>query len=340
MADRFARAFGSFLRRIIDMGDGTYSERVVAVPPTDMVLDGRLQVDAEMGFPPAMVTGDRLKVNLDEPIDITLPAAMVVANRLQVDVPSPLAVTLPAALVNANRLKVEVDDPIDVVLPAAMVVANRLQVDTTLPATLINANRLKVEVDDPIDVNLSNLLITGGGIAGISPRIRVDPGQTGFFAGRMFRCFLDGVIPTAGPSVQFRFTAIKDFILWSQQFDLTQGALQLEIYTGATPSGTWVSVPVIGVNRMGERPTPLYVATNVVETSVGGTGNFTGGTRVDVMKVRTSSTNGNASNVGGDFSERGLPAGVYYGRLSTLTGGLTVNDAAQYIYQIMWEERG
>lgn len=301
MSDRFARAFGGFLRRIIDMGDGTYSERIVAAPPAEMVEDGRLLVDAEMTFPPAMVTGDRLKVNLDEPIDVTLPTAMVVANRLQVDIPNPAPVTLPSAMINANRLK--------------------------------------VEVDDPIDVNLPNALISGGGIAGISPRLRVDPGQTGFFAGRMFRAFIDGVIPTAGPSVQFRFTSIKDFILWSQDLDLTQGALQLEIYTGVTPSGTWTTVPVIGVNRMAERPTPLYVPTVTIESSVGGTGNFTGGTRVDVMKVRTSSTNGNASNVGGDFSERGLPLGVYYGRLSTLTGGLTVNDAAQYIYQIMWEER-
>lgn len=177
-------------------------------------------------------------------------------------------------------------------------------------------------------------LLTDGGF-GPSRRIRVDPGQTGFFAGRMFRAFIDGVIPVAGPSVQFRFTSPIDFILWSQDLDLTQGALQLEVYTGATPSGVWTSVPVIGLDRMTERPQPYYVAQCTVETG----GNFSGGTRVDVMKVRTSSTNGNASNVGGDFSERGLPATVFYGRLSTLTGGLTVNDAAQYVYQIAWEER-
>lgn len=209
MADRFARAFGSFLRRIIDMGDGTYSERVVASPPAELM------------------TG------------------------------------------TTNR------------------------------------------------------------------RLRVDPGQTGFFEGRMFRSFLDGLIPVAGPSVQFRFTATKDFILWTQQLELTQGALQLDVYTGATPSGTWTAQPVIGLNRMAERPTPFYVATCTFETG----GNFTGGTKVDPMKVRTSSANNSANNAGGDFSERGLPAGVYYGRLATLTGGVTVNDAAQYIYSLAWEER-
>jgi hypothetical protein len=257
VTDYIRRIFGGPNRFEKYMGDNTHATRVLAQPPAEMVVDGRLLVDAEMGFPPEMVVDNRLKVNLDEPIDVNLPQA----------------------------------------------------------------------------------LITGGGIAGISPRLRVDSGQTGFFAGRMFRAFLDGVIPTAGPSVQFRFTATKDFILWSQNLDLTQGALQLEVFTGATPSGTWVNVPLIGVNRMGERPTPFYAPTSIIETSVGGTGNFTGGTRVDVMKIRASAANNTANNVGGSFSERGLPAGTYYGRLSTLTGGLTVNDAAQYIYQIMFEER-
>lgn len=251
-----------------------------------------------IAVPPAnMTSGDRLQVALDEPIDVTLPAA----------------------LITGDRVRVTVDDPIDVVLPAA----------------LVNANRVKVEVDDPIDVNLPQALITGGGIAGNSPRLRVDSGQTGFFAGRMFRAFLEGVIPTAGPSVQFRFTAPVNFILWTQSLVLTQGALQLEIYTGATPSGTWTPITPIGLNRMSERPTPFYTPVCTIETG----GNFTGGTRTDVLKIRASSANNSASNVGGEWSERGLPAAVFYGRLSTLPGGLAVNDAAQYVYSLGWEER-
>lgn len=172
-----------------------------------------------------------------------------------------------------------------------------------------------------------------------NPRLRVDVGQTGFFEGRMFRAFFNGIIPKAGPSVQFRFTSPVNFILWTQQLELTQGALQLEVYTGATPSGTWAPVPAIGLNRMSEVPQPAYASQVTIETSVGGTGNFTGGMREDLIQNRTASTNGTASNVGQEFSERGLPAGTYYGRLSTLTGGLTVNDDAQYIYRLAWEER-
>lgn len=238
VGDYFRKIFGGPLRKETDMGDGSHAERVIAVPPTDMV------------------TGDRLNVALDEPIDVNLPTA----------------------------------------------------------------------------------LITGGGINGISPRIRVDSGQTGFFAGRMFRSYIEAVIPVAGPALSFRFTCSKDFILWTQLLELTQGALRLEVFTGAvTPSGVWTQLPVIGVNRMAERPTPFYVPVATVETG----GAFTGGTPVDLILIRSGSNQGSNSsqNTGGERSERGLPAGTYYGRLSTLTGGVAVSDAAQGIYSITWEER-
>lgn len=177
-------------------------------------------------------------------------------------------------------------------------------------------------------------LITDGGF-GASSRLRVDPGQTGFFAGKFFRSYLEANIPVAGPSVQFRFTSPVDFILWSQVVALTQGALELRIYGGATESGVWTARPAIGVNRMAQRPAPYYVPQ--ASLSVGG--NFTGGTELDVIKVRTASQNVNTSNINEQASERGLPAGSYYGRFSTLTGGLTVNDAAQLLYSLVWEER-
>ena len=57
MADKFARVFGSFLRKIIDMKDGTWAERVIAHPPFDLLTDGgtgpnrRLRVDTgQTGF--------------------------------------------------------------------------------------------------------------------------------------------------------------------------------------------------------------------------------------------------------------------------------------------------
>jgi len=172
---------------------------------------------------------------------------------------------------------------------------------------------------------------------GANRRMRVDPGQTGFFAGRMFRTYTEQVIPVAGPPVQFRFVAPIDFILWTQVLTLLQGAVRLVIYTAATPSGVWTELPIIGVNRMSERPQPYYVSQCTVATG----GDFTGGVEVDRLPVRASSNLGNAGsqNVGGETTERGLPAGTYYGRISTLTGGIAPTDAAQLVYSLFWEER-
>lgn len=182
--------------------------------------------------------------------------------------------------------------------------------------------------------SLPSRLITDRG--GPSQRLRVDDGSTGFFAGRVFRSYIERIIPTAGPTVQARFTAPIDFILLSQTITLTQGALRMEVFTGATSTGSWTSVPVIGVNRMNERPTPFY--TPQCTADVGG--DFTGGTAVDLILLRTAQQNASAQNVAGVIPDgRGLPPGTYHIRFSTLSGGLTVNDAAQMVYSLVWEER-
>lgn len=177
-------------------------------------------------------------------------------------------------------------------------------------------------------------LMTDGGF-GESRRLRVDNGDTDFFAGRKFRNYIESLVPVAGPPVPFRFTAPIDFILWSQVLELTQGALELRVYTGGVSSGTWVDMTPIGVNRMASRPQPYYQPQCRLATG----GNFSGGTEVDLIKLRASAANNTANNVEQQSSERGLPAGIYYGRLSTLAGGVTVNDAAQAVYSILWAER-
>jgi hypothetical protein len=199
----------------------------------------------------------------------------------------------------------------------------------SIEADLLLANSIEpfTSVDLPTDVWTNS---TEG-----FRRLKIDSGQTGFFTGKFFRAYIEALIPVAGPSVQFRFTSPIDFILWSQVLELTQGALELRVFTGASSTGSWTPRSVIGVNRMAQRQSPFYNAQITLETG----GNFTGGTEVDLIKVRTSSANNSASNVGMEASERGLPAGVYHGRFSTLTGGVTVNDAAQMIYNLIWEER-
>lgn len=169
-------------------------------------------------------------------------------------------------------------------------------------------------------------------------RLRVDPGQIGFWKGWQFRTYKELSIPVADPAVCLRFTSAVNFILRGQNLILTQGALRAEVFTGAvTPSGAWSALPVIGVNRMipGQGLVTPYTSQMTVETG----GQFTGGTAVDLLMVRTSAQNASAQNVGVDSSERGLPPGTYYIRIGTITGGLQVNDPAQGIYSVQWEER-
>lgn len=165
-------------------------------------------------------------------------------------------------------------------------------------------------------------------------RIQVDEGQTGFFERRMFRAYSELNIPTAGPAVSFRFTSPINFILWEQSLNLDQGAARAEIFLAPTPAGVWTPISTIGQNRMTEFP--AYTSQVTIETG----GSFTGGTAVDLLRVRTAAVNNQATNVGATTaSERGLPAGTYYIRIGPLTGGLPVNDAAQGIYLLRWEER-
>lgn len=189
----------------------------------------------------------------------------------------------------------------------------------------------------PVTTDFPKLLLTDK--AGASERLRVDPGQTGFFAGRMFRTYYEFVMPVAGPERSARFTSPIDFILWSQSLTVTQGAVRYEVFLNpATSPGPWAPASIIGVNRMAERPQPYYTPQVTIDTS-STAGAFTGGTPVDLLLLRAAGQNGQASNVGLGQTERGLPAGTYYVRISTLTGGLTVNDAAQGIVALEWEER-
>lgn len=195
--------------------------------------------------------------------------------------------------------------------------------------------KLYDNADGTYSENIPFAIFTNGG--NTETRLCVDDGQTGFFLGNFFRTYKEFVIPTAGPALSFRFISAVNFILWLQRLEITQGALRAEIFpsVGVTPSGTWTSNPVIGMNRSTERPTPYYESQVTVETG----GSFTGGTATDLMLIRSASQNVAATNVIGSGTVRFLPAGTYYGRLSTLTGGLSVTDDAQGVYSLEWEER-
>lgn len=192
------------------------------------------------------------------------------------------------------------------------------------PVTPVSADDIQYSTDNPLFVILPLDLMTDGG-DGPNRRIRVDSGQTGFFAGREFRTYYEFTTDTV-----FKIVVPVDTILWFLGINLLQGECRLETVAGGTEGGTFSTVlPIFGRNNMSERPEPFY--TPQVAISAGGT--HTGGTVLDVLLNKTADNANFAQSVGaGEGDERGIAAGTYYFRL-TVTGTTRGN------LKTWWEER-
>lgn len=164
-------------------------------------------------------------------------------------------------------------------------------------------------------------------------RIRVDQAQTGFFEGREFRTFAEFDIPS-GQSLVLRFASSVDFILFSQNLSVDQGAIRLTAIVNGVSGGTWAALPVIGKNRMTSRRLyegGYYQSKATLESG----GTMTGGAVVEVVRVVADNSTAQQSTVGGSVAdERGLPAGTYHLRLENISNG-----AAKGVYSLFWEER-
>lgn len=147
-------------------------------------------------------------------------------------------------------------------------------------------------------------------------RAKVDQGSTDFFLGREFRTYYELIQAASWTTFWLRVTATDDFNLLSQTVTLDSGAARVSVWLDATASGVWTDIPAFGRNRMSDTP----IETPFLTMSVGGS--FTGGTEVDLLRVRTTSSIGNqtATNVSGDTDVRGLPAGVYAIKIEPITG--------------------
>ena len=158
-------------------------------------------------------------------------------------------------------------------------------------------------------------------------RIPVDSGQTGFFERREFRISQELSIPTATPLV-IKFSSPVNFILWEQVVVCDANTLKFEAVVGGTPGGTFTPIPIWGKNRMTEQPE--YAGQ--ITVSSGGT--VTGGSVAEVLRIKSANATAQQSSVGLTVSsERGLPAGDYYLRL-TAEGGTATGTIS-----LVWEER-
>lgn len=172
-------------------------------------------------------------------------------------------------------------------------------------------------------------LVSGTG-ASPRPRLRVDQAQTSFFEGREFRISWEFNI-AANQTTRLMFSSPLDFVLFRQSLYIDKGALKFTAITGASVSTMGTNVPVVGKNRMTERPTPQYASQ--VTVLAGGT--YSGGTVVETIRLYSEQQGNSAVTVGASQDDaRGLPNGVYFLEFANLT-----NATITGVYNIAWEER-
>ena len=160
-------------------------------------------------------------------------------------------------------------------------------------------------------------------------RLRVDVGQTGFWAGREAYAFHEFNIATATTRV-IKVVAPVNTVVQRFSIELDLAALRLELVAGGTEGGTFnTSIPVFKANTM----TTASSYTPQVTMAYGGT--HTGGTVVDVLTAISGDKlqKSTAATATEDLPV-GFPAGTYYIRIINTDGA-----TATGIFRARWEER-
>ena len=160
-------------------------------------------------------------------------------------------------------------------------------------------------------------------------RLKVDVGQTGFFAGREARTFYEFNIASGATQV-IKVVSPTDTIVQQLSLDLFLAEIRLELAVGGTEGGTFdTPLPIFKTNTMSTASS----YTPQVTMNRGGT--HTGGTIVDLIQTITD-TNANKATPAGasEESPQGFAAGTFYIRLINTDGA-----TATGIFRARWEER-
>ncbi len=160
-------------------------------------------------------------------------------------------------------------------------------------------------------------------------RVRVDVGQTGFFAGREFRTFYEFNI-ASGASQVIKVVAPIDTIVQTFGAELDLAELRIELRYGGTEGGTFnTALPTFKANSMSSASN----YTGQVTMTTGGT--HTGGTTVDLMTLYSGANANKAiSSSATEALPQGFPTGTYYIHLINTDGNNAIG-----IFRARWEER-
>jgi hypothetical protein len=164
---------------------------------------------------------------------------------------------------------------------------------------------------------------------GTYSRLRVENGQTGFFAGREFRALYEFSIASGATQV-IKVVAPVDTIVQLFMAEIELAELRVELMVGGTEGGTFnTAVPIFKTNTMSTASN----YTGQVTMNVGGT--HTGGTLVDLILLK-SGTNQNKAvqQTASDELPNGFSAGTFYIKLINTDGA-----TAAGIFRARWEER-
>ncbi len=169
------------------------------------------------------------------------------------------------------------------------------------------------------------VLMTDGN--GSYARLRVDVGQTGFFAGREFRV-LEELSIASGATQVLKIVSPINSILYAFGVDLTLSQLRVELVAGGTESGTFNGVITpLKTNQM----TTASDYVHQVTFTTGGS--HTGGTIIDAFDIVSGSNVNKAIVQQVDESQPlGFSAGTYYIRVHN-TDGATANGFLKLRYE-------
>lgn len=171
-------------------------------------------------------------------------------------------------------------------------------------------------------------LLTDGG-DGNFRRLRVDVGQTGFFAGREVRTFWEFNIPS-GETRVVKVMAPVNTILQVFSVELALAAIRLELVAGGTEAGAFTNaLPLFRTNEM--TTADAYAP----QVAMAWGGSHAGGTVIDVLTAYSGdNANKAVASAVSEESPNGFPPGTYYLRF-TNTDGATATG----IFRARWEER-
>jgi len=164
---------------------------------------------------------------------------------------------------------------------------------------------------------------------GDDARIRVDVGQTGFFAGREARTFYEFSIASGATQV-IKVVAPTDTVVQQLSVDLFLAEIRLELAVGGTEGGTFATpLPIFKTNTMST------ASSYVPQVTMNRGGTHTGGTVVDLIQTVTDTNPNKATPAGAsEDSPQGFGAGTFYIRLINTDGA-----TATGIFRARWEER-